>query len=237
MPNRYISENICKSYDYNSLTTFERDFFVRLILNADDYGRFDAHPCLLKAKLFPLLKISEKAIIKARSTLAEKGMILLYSVDGKPVLQFTAWLKYQTPRAQKSKYPAPQSAELSVKTPCMQMNSDECKCSRNRIRIEDNAECNSCPLFARARVIDELHAEFYPGEELPWPDVFAVAKQMIPFDMKLIRKAMMLTLTSKVQNFVAYMLKLCDDWNDRGIHTFQEFQNGKNLSNSITFSK
>lgn len=210
---------------------------MRLILKADDYGRFDAHPCLLKAQLFPLLKISEKTIVNARTKLSDRGMIFLYSVDDKPILQLTAWHKYQTPRAQKSKYPAPESMETSEKTPCMHLNSNESKCSRNRIRNEDNAECNICPLYTRARVIDELYGKFHPSEELPWTDVFAVAKQMIPFDIKLLRKAMMLTLTSKVQNFVAYMFKLSDDWRDRGVQTLNDFQSGKNLSESTMFPK
>jgi len=157
-------------------------------------------------------------------------MIFLYSADGKSVLQLTSWHNYQTPRAQKSKYPAPKTAEASGNTPCMQMNSDECKCSRQRIRIEDNAECNSCPLYARVRVIDELYEGFFPGELLPWPDVFVVAKQMVPFDIKLLRKAMMLVLTKEIKNFVAYMITIIEDWKTRDVRTLKDFLDGKNLS-------
>ena len=56
MPNRIIKESVCTSDSVDGLSWFEEVFFYRLIVNCDDYGRFDARPAVLKSRLFPLKK-------------------------------------------------------------------------------------------------------------------------------------------------------------------------------------
>lgn len=144
MPNRILKESICTSENINSLSTFEETFFYRLIVNCDDYGRFDGRPAILKARLYPLKdRVSLKDIENALVKLADVGCVRLYRVDSKPYLYLPAWEVHQNVRAKKSKYPEPNSENESEyinsgeckskkrENICNQMNSDAVKCSRN----------------------------------------------------------------------------------------------------------
>ena len=106
MPDRIIRESICTSDTLNQLTDFEERFWNRLIVNCDDYGRFDARPAILKGRLFPLMDgKTQKDMTNALSRLASVGLVELYEVDGKPFLRVVTWDKYQRIRAKRSKYP------------------------------------------------------------------------------------------------------------------------------------
>jgi len=138
MPNRIIKESICTSDTIDQLSWFEEVFFYRLIVNCDDYGRFDARPAILKARLFPLKSVTEKQIIDALNKLSTVGIVALYEYDGRPYLQLVTWEKHQQIRAKKSKYPAPDEI-------CNQMISNDIKCSRNPIQSESNPNPNPNP--------------------------------------------------------------------------------------------
>lgn len=107
MPNRIIKESICTSDSIDGLGWFEEVFFYRLIVNVDDYGRFDARPAILKARLFPLKDITIKQVENALIKLSTAGMVLVYTYDCKPFLQLCAWSKHQQIRNHKSKFPEP----------------------------------------------------------------------------------------------------------------------------------
>ena len=133
MPNRIIKESICFSESIRKLSWFEEVFFYRLIVNCDDYGRLDARPEILQARLFPLRRdITESTVLKTLNVLTAAGMVQVYTYDSKPFLQLTAWEQHQQIRATKSKYPAPDD------TSCNQMISDDIKCPRNPIRIRES---------------------------------------------------------------------------------------------------
>lgn len=106
MPNRLLRESICRSESIDALSWFEEVLFYRLIVNCDDYGRFDGRPAIIKGSLFPLKDVAIKDIEKALGKLVALDMIVVYEAEGKPVLQLLTWDKYQTKRALKSKYPA-----------------------------------------------------------------------------------------------------------------------------------
>ena len=106
MPNRLLRESICRSESIDALSWFEEVLFYRLIVNCDDYGRFDGRPAIIKGSLFPLKDVAIKDIEKALSKLVALDMVVAYEAQGKPVLQLLTWDKYQTKRAMKSKYPA-----------------------------------------------------------------------------------------------------------------------------------
>ncbi len=132
MPNRIIKESICTSETLNSLTDFEENFFYKLIVNCDDYGRFDARLAILKSRLYPLReRLTLKNIEDALSSLARVGCVELYEVDGKPFLRLPTWEVHQQVRAKKSKYPAPGAIGNQLK-------SDDIKCPRNPIQSESN---------------------------------------------------------------------------------------------------
>lgn len=131
MPNRILKESICSSENINSLTWFEEIFFYRLIVNADDYGRMDARPAMLKAKLFPLKNgVTEKQISEALNKLSTAGMVQVYEYDQKPFLQLRTWNSHQQIRAKKSKYPAPDSSKSMSADNGYHLISDDCKCPR-----------------------------------------------------------------------------------------------------------
>ena len=137
MPDRIIRESICTSDTLNQLSDFEERFWNRLIVNCDDYGRFDARPAILKGRLFPLLDgKTNKDMTNALSRLASVGLVELYQVDGKPFLRVVKWDKYQRIRAKRSKFPAP------VDT-CRQMTASDGKCPRNPIQSESNPNPNA----------------------------------------------------------------------------------------------
>lgn len=125
MPNRILKESICASESVNQLNWFEEVFFYRLIVNCDDYGRFDARPAILKARLFPLKsRITEKDVSSALTKLADAGIVRLYVCDSKPYLYLPTWEVHQTVRAKKSRYPAPDEGVKASENICMQMQAD-----------------------------------------------------------------------------------------------------------------
>ena len=143
MPDRIIRESICTSETLNQLSDFEERFWNRLIVNCDDYGRFDARPAILKGRLFPLMDgKTNKDMTNALSRLASAGLVELYQVDGKPFLRVVKWDKYQRIRAKRSKFPAP------VDT-CRQMTASDGKCPRNPIQSESNPNPNADAECAR----------------------------------------------------------------------------------------
>lgn len=134
MPNRIIKESICTSDTLDQLTWFEEVFWTRLIVNCDDYGRFDARIPILKSRLFPLKgSITDKSIQDALNKLSTVGLVTLYTYEGKPFLQLVTWSKHQQVRSQKSKYPDPSS-------PCAHMISNDIKCTRNPIQSNTISE-------------------------------------------------------------------------------------------------
>lgn len=145
MPDRIIRESICTSDTLNQLSDFEERFWNRLIVNCDDYGRFDARPAILKGRLFPLLDgKTNKDMTNALSRLASVGLVELYEVDGKPFLRVVTWDKYQRIRAKRSKFPEPPDT-------CCQMTASDSRCPRNPIQSESNPNPNAEAKSARTR--------------------------------------------------------------------------------------
>ena len=158
MPNRIIKESICTSDNLDQLSAFQETMFYRLLVNCDDYGRMDARPKILAAKLFPLKDIRTSQIEEGLRALTSAELVIIYEVDGKPFLQMKTWERHQQIRAKKSKYPSPESGNIVSDSTCKQMIADDSKCPRNPIQSESNpnpeSESNSNPVSvcnARAR--------------------------------------------------------------------------------------
>lgn len=143
MPNRILKESICTSDNIDKLSAFEETVFYRLIVNCDDYGRFDGRPKIIASKLFPLKDIRTTQIESALRTLTSAELVILYEVDGKPFLQMKTWDRHQQIRAKKSKYPAPDDGNIAHENICNQMISDDSKCPRNPIVIQSESESES----------------------------------------------------------------------------------------------
>ena len=126
MPNRIIKESICTSENVDQLTEFQEVFFYRLMVNCDDFGRFDARPKLVSSRLFPLRDISTEKVVETLNALRDADLIILYEVGGHPYLQMKTWGKHQQARATKSRYPSPEDVQMNETDGiCNQMISDD----------------------------------------------------------------------------------------------------------------
>lgn len=118
MPNRIIKESICTSDTIEQLSWFEEVTFYRLIVSADDYGRMDARPAILKGRLFPLKDVTAKQVEAAVIRLSTVGIVKLYEVEGRPYLQLCTWANHQRIRKSKEKYPAPIDTSPQLAASC-----------------------------------------------------------------------------------------------------------------------
>lgn len=143
MPNRILRESICTSDTIDKLSWFEEVLYYRLIVNCDDFGRFDGRTVVIKNRLFPLKdNLTLKTVEAALHGLANAGLVALYEFEGRRFLCLPTWGKYQTQRAKVSKYPAQSDGTPSDASTrnllqadeiiCKQMKSSESKCSRIR---------------------------------------------------------------------------------------------------------
>lgn len=174
MPNRIIKESICTSDTIDKLNADEERFFYRLIVQADDFGRFDGRAPVVLAGTFPL-RAHEIAIDQVEAwlqRLADVDLIRFYHVDGRRYLYFTTWDKHQQKRAKYSKFPDPPADDGDVKSDDIngnQTQSSDAICPREtRIR-----ECEN------TRQTDETHAP--PRDTAPLPDSF-VGQSVGPVD-------------------------------------------------------
>ena len=158
MPNRIIKESICTSDSIDNLTWFEEVMFYRLIVNCDDYGRFDGRAAVIKSRLFPLKdNITVKAVKDAIDKLVSVELVTLYVFEGKPYLHLPTWDNHQQIRAKRSKYPSPDDADTTI---CNHMISDDIKCPRNPIQSESNPNTESESQRAGAER-DGMFTEFW----------------------------------------------------------------------------
>lgn len=153
MPNRIIKESICTSENLNMLTPNAEILFYRLMVNADDFGRYYGNPGIVKAHCFPLRvdDIHSEEVSAWLDELELAGLIVRYAVDGTQYICFQKWLKHQRKRANASKFPAPESS-------CGQMTADDSKCPPNRNRNRDYSNRES-----RVEIVIENDEEMIPG--------------------------------------------------------------------------
>ena len=130
MPNRILKESICTSETIAELSWFEEVLFYRLIVSADDFGRYDARPAIIKGRLFPLSGVTIKQISDALNKLASAGIVILYEIDGHGYLQISTWERHQSPRAKKSKYPSPPDNLQAFAHTCKQLQADANNCKQ-----------------------------------------------------------------------------------------------------------
>ncbi len=122
MPNRIVRQGMNDSRAVNSLSFRGELFYRRLMLIADDYGRFDADVTLLRPELFKRQLDAwtegdvQAALFECAAALTSEGppLVELYEVKGKLYLEL--WNFGQRIRVDKkgkptpSKFPAPDAA-------------------------------------------------------------------------------------------------------------------------------
>lgn len=106
---RMISPEIWRSSSFAELSDFAKIVFIGLISNADDEGRGEADPALLKSTLFPRDEKKRAADVKsALSEIARSTSTLFYSVEGNDYYVLTKWKLYQKlDRPTPSRIPTP----------------------------------------------------------------------------------------------------------------------------------
>jgi hypothetical protein len=105
----YDGEAVTTSQRVNLLSDGAEVFYVRLIGKADDYGRYDARPEILRANLYPLRikKVTEKRIAGWLKECVEVGLLWTYEVNGGAYVEVLRWFNHQRQRHTKARFPAP----------------------------------------------------------------------------------------------------------------------------------
>lgn len=138
MPNRIIKESIRTSDTVAEMTDFQFRLWVGLIVSADDYGRGDARPKILKGQIFPLRKkVKEKDIESALNGLAALGCVELYTVNGKPYYSFPTWGSHQRIRNSVQKFPSPDEKDA---LPQVAASCGESRLESNPIQSKKESE-------------------------------------------------------------------------------------------------
>lgn len=120
----------------NRLDDGSEVLFYRLIMKADDYGRFTANPRLIRSLCFPLKDgIRESDISRRIAACESAGLIVLYQVADKPLLEIVNF--GQRLRSSRAKYPPPPVADGCGNVPTV---ADGCRLNGNRTEPESETE-------------------------------------------------------------------------------------------------
>jgi hypothetical protein len=113
MPNRILHERICTSETLAGLEPAEEVFFYRLLVQCDDYGRFDGRPMVIRARCYALQldRVTDADVAGWLDAIERAGLVRRYVVDERVYLCVQTWKRYQQTRAQSSKYPEPPAAD------------------------------------------------------------------------------------------------------------------------------
>ena len=234
MPNRMIKESICTSETLAQLTPDEERLFYRLLVNADDFGRFDGRAAVVLAACFPLQldRITVNDVEVWLQKLASVDLIRFYEVGGRRYLYFPTWDKHQRKRAQHSKYPAPPSDDRHVTVTCPSRDghaTDTC-CSRNEKR-ESRNEKRETTDETRARAREgELWSSFrqhftqaFGG--LPNKTHFDEVDGFITDGMELaaVVEAVRLAALNKARGW-GYVRRIVQNWLKDGLYTLEDIR-------------
>jgi hypothetical protein len=124
VPNRILREGLLESPAIDLLDAEAERFFVRLMLRADDFGRYHANPAMLANMLFPLRRdIEPKQVADWLNQCQRAKLLRVYQVEGRDCLEIAKF--GGKPRAQQSKFPQPPPV-------CEQMHADASDCEQMR---------------------------------------------------------------------------------------------------------
>ena len=175
MPSRIIKESIKTSKNVNALSDFQFRLWIHLIVSADDFGRGNADPELIKNLAFPRRKgVTEKQLADALHVLANMGMVNLYEVDGEPYFYFPKWSEHQRVRQKVSKYPEPDE-ENALTADCGELPQIAADCGEMRPEARsENTEARIQNMKREYRVPtrEEVHAYAKERDSCVDPDRF-----------------------------------------------------------------
>lgn len=117
MPQRFLRPGITTSDAWNRVPWHCQSFFVRLLTVVDDYGRCDGRPSVLWGQCFavwnehnPGEAVDLQQVSGMLQQLAASGLITVYVVDAKPVIQIEKWQE-RIRAGVKERWPIPSGSE------------------------------------------------------------------------------------------------------------------------------
>lgn len=115
MPNRLLKEGIVDSARIDKLSPEAETLYYRLLVVADDLGRMDARPSIVRSRCFPLKEsLSTEKVSKLMEAIWQAELTAKYDVNGQPYIQILEWDQ----RVRSSgKYPPPDDGPMSVNCP------------------------------------------------------------------------------------------------------------------------
>ena len=114
--------------------------FYRLIVKADDFGRFHANPKIIIGSCFPLRMPKVKQVVEWLSELCQAGLIHIYSADGdKKYIQFETWSNHQQRRSNKSKFPEPIAIDINCNQLLANVPVNENVNENENVNVNENA--------------------------------------------------------------------------------------------------
>lgn len=197
MPNRTIRD-WTDSWTIQELSSDEERFLIRLMMKADDFGRFHANTNALKSFLFPLLPdVRLEQVRQWRDKCADVDLISLYrDKNGKDFLLINNF--GQRLRQMKTQFPAPCGhKECKLKTECLQHDD---RLSSGCQRIDDNLSVEE--KGREAKRIEEKGRETRKRENPP-PDFSSTE---IPSENEVLLYAEMQSIPERsAKSFYAWM--------------------------------
>ena len=100
MPQRFLRPQITNSERWNSISFAAQSFFIRIITLVDDFGRCDGRPAVLCGQLYsvwnaqnPEKSVTPQEVAQMSQECAADscGLLEIYEVEGKKVIQVTQW--------------------------------------------------------------------------------------------------------------------------------------------------
>lgn len=80
---------------FAALSYRQRDLWHGLITVADDQGRVLGVPANIRSEVWPYDDVTLEQVEQDLGALSDQGMVLIYQVKNKPILQVINWWKYQ----------------------------------------------------------------------------------------------------------------------------------------------
>jgi hypothetical protein len=135
MPIRLLRPTLRTSERWHRSSYFDRCLYISLLNLVDDFGRYEANTTLLASECFPYgdelgLPMTPAAIDGGLRSLASKGLLDVYTSEGKDFLVLLRWK--ERVRQQVSRYPDPKCCKMkwSFSEICGQQPSNDSKCQQ-----------------------------------------------------------------------------------------------------------
>lgn len=154
------------SYRFDCISPEAEVLFTRLIMKADDYGNFFGDSRIITSMCFPLGAMFD--VQEALDTLASRGLIMLYSVDGKEYLHI-ANFGQRMRNGMKRKFPTHAGELQESAASCSKERPER---NTNRIETEENRKAFDAFWAAYPKKVGKSMAEAaWAKAELPELDI------------------------------------------------------------------